>query len=76
MSASCLGTSSSLRSVMSGRMAQVPPLFPLLGVRQAALNTVHPQLCVEAVLGAEVVHSFGRLELREDETIGYCMYIY
>lgn len=37
-----------------------------LGVWQAALNTVHPQLCVQAVLGAEVVHSFGRLELKDN----------
>lgn len=37
-----------------------------LSVWQAALNTVHPQLCVQAVLGTEVVHSFGRLELKDN----------
>lgn len=35
-----------------------------LRVRQATLNIVHPQLSVGAVLSTEIVHPFGRLELR------------
>lgn len=38
-----------------------------LRVRQAALNAVHPQLSVLAVLSTEVIHSFGRLELKDAE---------
>lgn len=58
----------------SGTFCSTPPSasvpFPhspgggALGVRQAALDAVHPQLSVVAVLGAEVVHPLGRLELK------------
>jgi len=47
-----------------------PPLSRLLspapsGVGQAALDAVHPQLSVQAVLGAQVVNTPRRLELEE-----------
>ncbi|TNN35387.1 hypothetical protein EYF80_054443 [Liparis tanakae] len=45
------------------------PTEGVRGVRQAALDAVHPQLSVQAVLGAEVVNTPRRLELEETSRV-------